>query len=359
MLYFHHFTTPQRHLWRFRFRWSDGRSCSWRKHRCCWRRFTTNHWIHWRKCGCCRCHNYGWCWCYASWSNRGRNGHLRSWWNRGHTGHFRSWGDRRRNGHLRSCWNRGHTGHFRSWGDRRRNGHLRSWWNRGHTGHFRSWGDRRCNGHLRSWWNRGHTGHFRSWGDRRCNGHLRSWWNRGHTGHFRSWGDRRRNGHLRSWWYRGHTGHLRRWRYHPWCGWRNCGGIASVVVGGTVGRNVHLRRGWLQHCQFSFIANHRILRKKHLLLQVDFNGTCFPDFLPRLSNITKLSCGFNPFEKYSSIWIPSPQVGVKIKNIWNHHLSPPSANSLRLVVDPHVLPSFWGCWTVRAIKRTYEQLNQS
>ena len=30
--------------------------------------------------------------------------------------------------------------------------------------------------------------------------------------------------------------------------------------------------------------------------------------------------GFNPFEKYSSKWESSPIFGVKIKNIWNHHL---------------------------------------
>ena len=28
----------------------------------------------------------------------------------------------------------------------------------------------------------------------------------------------------------------------------------------------------------------------------------------------------NPFEKYQSKWVHLPQVGVKIKNIWNHHL---------------------------------------
>ena len=30
--------------------------------------------------------------------------------------------------------------------------------------------------------------------------------------------------------------------------------------------------------------------------------------------------GFNPFEKYESNWIISPRIGVKIKDIWNHHL---------------------------------------
>ena len=33
-----------------------------------------------------------------------------------------------------------------------------------------------------------------------------------------------------------------------------------------------------------------------------------------------LAGGFNPFEKYDSIGL-FPQVGVKIKNIWNHHLA--------------------------------------
>ncbi len=35
--------------------------------------------------------------------------------------------------------------------------------------------------------------------------------------------------------------------------------------------------------------------------------------------VSKLVGGFNAFEKYLSNWIISPD-GVKIKNIWNHHL---------------------------------------
>ena len=34
---------------------------------------------------------------------------------------------------------------------------------------------------------------------------------------------------------------------------------------------------------------------------------------------SKLVGGFNPSEKYASQIGSSPQVGVKIKNIWNHH----------------------------------------
>ncbi len=30
--------------------------------------------------------------------------------------------------------------------------------------------------------------------------------------------------------------------------------------------------------------------------------------------------GFSPFEKYESKWESSPRLGVKIKNMWNHHL---------------------------------------
>ena len=30
--------------------------------------------------------------------------------------------------------------------------------------------------------------------------------------------------------------------------------------------------------------------------------------------------GFNPSEKYESHWVHLPQIGMQIKNIWNHHL---------------------------------------
>ena len=36
--------------------------------------------------------------------------------------------------------------------------------------------------------------------------------------------------------------------------------------------------------------------------------------------ISGLVGGFNPSEKYSSKWESSPGFGVKIKNVWNHHL---------------------------------------
>ena len=35
---------------------------------------------------------------------------------------------------------------------------------------------------------------------------------------------------------------------------------------------------------------------------------------------TWLVFGTNPFEKYESKWVHLPQIGVNIKNIWNHHL---------------------------------------
>ena len=48
-------------------------------------------------------------------------------------------------------------------------------------------------------------------------------------------------------------------------------------------------------------------------------------FSSKRPNLTRksgqLPGGFNPFEKYESIWIISPSFGVKMqKNIWNHNL---------------------------------------
>ena len=54
----------------------------------------------------------------------------------------------------------------------------------------------------------------------------------------------------------------------------------------------------------------------------------------RVSPTTPLLVGgFNPFEKYARQIGSFPQVGVKIKNIWNHHLA------LVFMIPPEGLPA--------------------
>ena len=70
----------------------------------------------------------------------------------------------------------------------------------------------------------------------------------------------------------------------------------------------NLARGW--HPRLGLLG-HRTWEVYHRLWKYQIN------------NQKSLVGGFNPFEKYSSNWIISPgraQVGVKMKNIWNHHL---------------------------------------
>ena len=53
-----------------------------------------------------------------------------------------------------------------------------------------------------------------------------------------------------------------------------------------------------------------------------------------LKGILYLVGAFNPFEKYDRQIGSFPQVGVKIKNIWNHHLVYSLSHLLKVVAPP-------------------------
>ena len=60
--------------------------------------------------------------------------------------------------------------------------------------------------------------------------------------------------------------------------------------------------------------------------------------------------GFNPFEKYARQIGSFPQVGVKIKNIWNHHRAIVFQRPVKTSYAPCV-PSLWRLTVVKATTR--------
>ena len=103
-----------------------------------------------------------------------------------------------------------------------------------------------------------------------------------------------------------------------------------------------------------FLHQNKITYRKHL--ESDRALYCHP---PK-----KLVGVFNPSEKYESNWVHLPQVGVTIKNIWNHHPVIFSETNIyqiwkRKILFPTFKSTFWNHQLEKLTPPQHENVQES
>ena len=85
-----------------------------------------------------------------------------------------------------------------------------------------------------------------------------------------------------------------------------------------------------------------------------------PVFRSVMGNHQKLVGGWtNPFEKYESKWVHLPQIGMKIKNIWNHRLVMVGRNNPSNLLKGKLAVRYFSCHRLENNNKTHPRRVES